>query len=305
MKNCRAIICGGLALFSLAALSSCVKEPIYVVPTVNLSVDLSQIENLPAFSRASFDEVCYYFYPNFDYTADPIVVKGAFSNLSVALLPGDYGVLLHNSPIDPIVVSGAETYETLKLSLPFGQDELLPACPTLYALKNDDLMRKITVLHSGGDVVANRFVFTPVVVSKKIRFVIHTVGFGDIISARATISGVSTELNMATLVTSNGLTLSVPDFSIQNNATFTSGNMEFLGFDLGEGKESILTLYVHNEEVLYEIDQKIDMTDFIKNATGEEIEVTIDVTFDPDTRIFPISIRQWDDQGNELEIGFN
>lgn len=278
-------------------LQGCVKEPVYTIPVVDLTVDLSQIEAVKG-SRASFDEVYYYLYPNFDYAADPIVVKGSPSSLSVSLLPGNYGVLLHNAPIDPLVVSDAEQFETMKVTLPFGDDGLLLSCPTLYALKGDDPMHKITVARDGG----NSFSFAPVVASKKVRFVIHTKGFGDVTSARATISGVSTELNISTLVASKGLTLAIPDFSIEGS-TFTSGNMELLGFTIDEGQESILTLYVHNEEVEHEIDQKIDMTEYVKDVSGDEIEVTIDVTFNPDTRIFPISIRQWDEDGNELEIG--
>lgn len=295
MKTINSILTLAFGLVSALSVQSCVKEEIYAIPMVDLNVSFA--ESNQSQMKSAVQSVCLYLYPNFDYKADPIVVTSNSMNIKVPLLPGDYGVLLHNQPIDPVVVSGADDYSTLMLTLPKGDDGFLKPCPSVYALKATDAMRKITISRDD----PNSFTFTPIIISKKIRFVINCDGkFGEMVSARATLNGVATQVNLSTLSATNGLVLSIDDFAI-NTSQITSRNYELLGFTTNEEK-IILTLFVKNKEVQFELEQPIDLTDYVKDLVGDQIEITISVTYDPDIRIHPITIKQWQ-EGSDIEIG--
>lgn len=294
MKTINSILLA-LGVATALLVQSCANEKIYPIPMVELNVSFekstqSQVKTSPASS------VYFYLYPNFDYQADPIVVSSNSTNLQIPLLPGDYGVLLHNSPIDPVVVSGAEQSENLTLTLPKADDGFLMPCPTVYALKETDAMHKITISRDE----PNSFLFKPVVISKKIRFVLNVDNtFGNVTSARATLSSVATEVNLSTLKASKGLTLAINEFKVEESY-LRSSNCELLGFTTQEEKV-VLTMFVRNDQVAHELEQPIDLTDYLKDLVGDEIEITISVKYDPDIRIHPVSIKQWQD-GNDLDI---
>ncbi|MEG1414239.1 MAG: hypothetical protein RSA94_03700 [Mucinivorans sp.] len=299
------------AALMLCLMQSCVKEHIYEIPMVELTTNI--IENKSNVSSSDFGasyaqgihqkaattSICYYLYPNFDYKAEPIIVHSESGIAHVALLPGKYGVLLHNEPIAPLVVSGQDTIVNLGVGLPFDANGALPPCPVLYALGVSDTMRQISVLLNSPNVLA----FVPEVVSKKLRVVVNTDKFGEITAARATLSGVASALNFNTLKPSSGVMVGMPNFTVEGNR-LRSPTLNLLGFSTSNLDTTVLTLYVKNKEVDFELEQPVDLSSYIKDMVGSDIELTLTVSFDPDVRVYPVEIRQWDSKGNEIEVGF-
>ena len=280
-------------------------EPILPIPKVMVRIEMpkeaapspSGKNNVPLGSNR------VYLFPLFDYPADPVVVDAQGASTETALLPGSYRAVVHSLPIEPLVMSGTDNPETFAVSLPTNEKGELPECPRFYTLQAADPMKSVGIVKV--EEGPNVLVFQPVLVTKRVRFVLNTAQFGTITSAHGTLSGVASELNLHTLKTNMGKSVQLTDIKVEGN-TLVIEAFELLGFTVSNpDDEVVLNLLVRNDEVDFELEQPIDLTEEMKKVQNEggDVDIKIDVKFNPDIRVHPVTIKQWDEHGNEIEVG--
>lgn len=285
-----------LLILCAVSFTACVKETLYTVPDVRFEIDWSGISAANKAANQT-DSAYLYLYPQFDYKADPIILKAASGEHICKLLPGIYKVLMHNAPLTNLYPAETETFESLSINQ-FGKKAI--SCSNLHLLPADRAL-DIEIVTTGNNV----FNLKPITASKTIRFVIKTERFGDITSAYGVLGGVSTSMRVNNWARSQSDISSVrlPDFTI-TDSTLSGGQINVLGFNPAtnpkEEDRILLTLYVFNKEVPYPLEQPVDLTDEVKDLTGDEIEITITVPYSPSTSAI-VEIKQWR-AGNELEI---
>lgn len=271
----------------------CVREPLKQRPQVELSVSWINSRQAGTHSGATF-----YLYPQFEYSAEPLEISAPNGISPITeLLPGRYRVMVVNSPSDPVRIDGRGEYSKFGAYLELAGD-YLPNISQFMALDKDDAKHEIEVAIGA----SNKFVFTPISVSRKIRFLIKGDKFGVINVVDAQLSGITSRVNLSTFAKSESSKVKIDSWKVEGTK-FTSDPVEVLGFNY-EDQPIVLTLFVTNPSVTFPLEQPVDITSQIKAMRGDEIEITMEIDYDPDLRIRPVSIREWD-KGNELEIGIN
>lgn len=270
----------------------CVKEPIYPVPKVAFEVDWSGISAVGG-ADGQTDSVYVYLYPKFDYFSEPIVIKSFSDELTYSLMPGQYTLMMHNAPLKNLRSGYVDSYDKFTFYMPFDNNKRIETSGKLHLLAPDDKMHTINVTA----LEKNTFVLKPITATKTIRFKITTARFGDIVSAYGVLSGVVSSMNAKTWALSEAdiSTIKLPNFTIQDS-TLTGGQVDVLGFNpLASPLQServILTLYVNNKEVDTPLEQDIDLTDYLKEVKGDEIEVIVTLPFKPATNAVVV-INEW------------
>lgn len=292
-------------LGALSLLPGCqhsILEPIAPIPLVDVRIEAPKTavagknEEIAPLHRV-------YLYPQFDYPADPIVFDTPNNVAQVALLPGLYQAVVHSLPVEPLVLSGTESFETAMVSLPTDEAGNLPSCPTFYTLHSNDPMNSAEIVRT--EEGRNLLIFNPILATKRIRIELNTTQFGTITSAHGTITGVASALNLYHFKTASGKSIQFDNISISGNKLIIEA-FEVLGFTAEKSDDVVLTVFVRNDEVDFELEQPVDLTQEIQKLPpqGGDVHITIDLKFNPDIRVHPVTIRQWDESGNELEIGF-
>lgn len=278
-------------------------EPMHAIPVVDIRVEPTNAQAGKSIVTPDTHRVLLY--PQFDYPAETITLDAADNAAQVALLPGTYLTMVHNWPIAPLVVSGTESIETYSVGLPANAQGNLPSCPMLYTLKAADPMKSVEVVRADNS-GTNLLVFKSMLVTKRIQVEVNTSQFGNITSVRGTLTGVASALNLHTLKTTMGQAIILDKVTVKGNK-LTFDVFDVLGFTVEKPDEVVLTIFVKNDEVDFELEQPVDLTDEIKKLPkeGGNVTIEIDLAFQPDIRVHPVTIRQWDESGNELEIGIN
>lgn len=291
-----------LAAITLTGCQHSVLERLHPIPVVSVQIKLP-VDITGKSDMALPHNHRVYLYPQFDYAAETILLDAVDNAGQVSLLPGNYRVVVHSLPLEPLVLSGTESFETVAVTLAPDATGHLPSCPMFYALKSKEPMKSVEVVRT--DLGENSLVFQPILITKRLRFEINVSNFGNITSVRGSLTGVASTLNLNTLKTTMGRTI------LFNKVTVVGDKLVFeafdvLGFTAENPDDVVLTIFVRNDEVDFELEQPVDLTEEIKRVEeeGGDLDINIDLKFDPDIRIHPVSIRQWDEAGNEIELGF-
>ncbi len=285
-----------IAVIAIIATNACVRKDLNDIPTVQFNVDWSNAKRATTGKQHNGFIVLY---PQFSYNGGNITINVTDSEPAEAeILPGVYKVHMYNIPSDIIAASGG-TFDSLSLEVLTDLSVIEPI-EQIMSLGIESTYRSVTI-NSAADAMQTVNI-VPVSFSKSLRFKITAEKFGTIQSLNANVTGIASKIRIVDAVLSKPRGVKFSEWTV-DASTLTSKSVEVMGV-YTDYEPVILTLNVVAEGVNGELVQSVDLTNELKNTKGDEIEVVMTVTYEPELKITGITINEWLN-GNKIEVSID